>query len=109
MFALVVLFFCAIAAPMSWKKAQFQDRLVWCGWDINFSHDSIQLMSGKLAKRLLSKASRFRSWLAPLYALPVQCAPYHLRRGQRFEPARVVTSKRSLACQAFGSQKDASS
>ena len=37
MFALVVLFFCAIAAPMSWKKAQFQDRLVWCGWEINFS------------------------------------------------------------------------
>ena len=50
MFALVVLFFCAIAAPMCWKKARFLDRLVWCGWDINFSHDSIQLMSGKLAK-----------------------------------------------------------
>ena len=33
MFALVVLFFCAIAAPISWKKAQFQDSLVWCGWE----------------------------------------------------------------------------
>ena len=28
MFALVVLFFCAIAAPISWKKAQFQDSLI---------------------------------------------------------------------------------
>ena len=37
MFALVVLFFCAIAAPISWKKAQFQDSLIWCGWEINFA------------------------------------------------------------------------
>ena len=50
MFALVVLFFCAIAAPISWKKVQFQDSLVWCGWEINFSHDTTQLMSAKLAK-----------------------------------------------------------
>ena len=48
MFALVVLFFCAIVAPISWKKAQFQDSLVWCGWEINFSHDTIQLVSAKL-------------------------------------------------------------
>ena len=48
--SLVVLFFCAIAAPISWKKAQFQDSLVWCGWEINFSHDTIQLVSAKLAK-----------------------------------------------------------
>ena len=45
MFAFVVLFFCAIAAPISWKKAQFQDSLIWCGWEINFSHDTIQLVS----------------------------------------------------------------
>ena len=50
MFALVVLFFCAIAAPISWKKAQFQDSLIWCGWEINFSHDAIQLVSAKLMK-----------------------------------------------------------
>ena len=50
MFALVVLFFCAIAAPISWKEVQFQDSLVWCGWEIHFSHDTIQLMSSKLAK-----------------------------------------------------------
>ena len=50
MFALVVLFFCAIAAQISWKKAQFQDSLVWCGWEINFSHDTIQLVSAKLTK-----------------------------------------------------------
>ena len=48
MFALAVLFFCTIAAPISWKKAQFQDSLVWCGWEINFSHDTIQLVSAKL-------------------------------------------------------------
>ena len=50
MFALVVLFFCAIAAPISWKKAQFQDSLVWCGWEINFSRNTIQLVSAKLTK-----------------------------------------------------------
>ena len=50
MFALVVLFFCAIATPISWKKAQFQDSLIWCGWEINFSHDTIQLVSAKLMK-----------------------------------------------------------
>ena len=42
--------FCAIVAPISWKKAQFQDSLVWCGWEINFSHDTIQLVSAKLTK-----------------------------------------------------------
>ena len=42
--------FIAIAAPISWKKVQFQDSLVWCGWEINFSHDTIQLMSSKLGK-----------------------------------------------------------
>ena len=50
MFALVVLFFCAIAAPISWKKAQFQGSLIWCGWEINFSNNTIQLMSAKLTK-----------------------------------------------------------
>ena len=91
MFALV-LFFCAIAAPISWKKAQFQGSLIWCGWEINFSHDTIQLMSAKLtkldalikallgSKRVLRKtleqcliwatsiALHLRSWLAPLYS-----------------------------------------
>ena len=93
MFALGVLFSCAIAAPMCCKKAQFQDRLAWCG--INFSHESIQLVSSKLAKfaswikALLSQkqvlrktleqrvglliwatsfALHLRSWLAPLSA-----------------------------------------
>ena len=40
MFALVALFFCAVAAPISWKKAQFQDCLVWCGLEINFATPS---------------------------------------------------------------------
>ena len=94
-FALVALFFCAIAAPISWKKAQFQDCLVWCGWEINLAHDTIQLMQTKLVKleeliaALLGKrkvlrktleqciglliwatsiALHLRSWMAPLYA-----------------------------------------
>ena len=43
------------------KKAQFQDRLVWCGWD-----DSIQLMSAKLAglvEALLSQKQVVRKTL----------------------------------------------
>ena len=39
----VLLFFCAIAA-------QFQDCLAWCGWEMNFAHDTIQLMQTKLVK-----------------------------------------------------------
>ena len=80
MFALVVLFFCAIATPISWKRAR-------CGWEINFSHDTIQLVSAKLTKldalikallgsrRVLRKKLEqciglliWRSWLAPLYS-----------------------------------------
>ena len=68
---------------------------MWCGWEINFSHDTIQLVSAKLmkldalikallgSKRVLRKtleqciglliwatsiALRLRSWLAPLYS-----------------------------------------
>ena len=32
------------------EKGQFQDSLVWCGWEINFSRDTIQLVSAKLTK-----------------------------------------------------------
>ena len=89
------LFFCALAAPIFWKKAQFQDCLVWCGWEINFAHDPIQLMQTKLVmfeeliaallgkRKVLCKtleqrigllvwatsvALHLRSWMAPLYA-----------------------------------------
>ena len=85
----------SVAAPIFWKKAQFQDCLVRCGWEINFAHDTIQLMKTKLVKledlitTLLGKrkvlrktlqqciglliwatsiALHLRSWMAPLYA-----------------------------------------
>ena len=87
MLTMVVLFFCAISAPISWKKTRF----VWCGWKINFAHDTIQLMSSScqswmpgsqafwIAKKCFAKrielliwatsvALHLRSWLAPLYS-----------------------------------------
>ena len=24
----------------SWKKAQFQDQINWCGWSVHFGHDT---------------------------------------------------------------------
>ena len=39
-FALIVIFFAAINAPISWKKVQFQNCLTWCGWSINFYRET---------------------------------------------------------------------
>ena len=74
---------------------KFQDCLAWCGWEINFAHDTIQLMKTKLVKledlittpldkrKVLRKtleqciglliwatsiALHLRPWMAPLYA-----------------------------------------
>ena len=47
--AIMAIFFCAISAPISWKKAQFQDQINWCGWSVHFGHDTIHLMEAKLA------------------------------------------------------------
>ena len=47
---LIVIFLQAINAPISWKKAQFQDDITWCGWTINFRFDTIQLTQAKIAK-----------------------------------------------------------
>ena len=132
MFALVVLFFCAIAAPISWKKAQFQDSLVWCGWEINFSHDTIQLVSAKLTKldalikSLLgnrrvprktleqciglliwatSIALHLRSWLAPLYSdLNSPPGSMHLIPPQLWSAFRASLNKDLKTSQACGSQ-----
>ena len=52
MFALVALFFCA---PISWKKA-----IVWCGWEINFAHDTIQLMQLVKLEELISQGTHSR-------------------------------------------------
>ena len=91
--ALVVIFFAAIIAPISWKKVQFQYCLTWCGWSLNFSLETIDLtplktlklkeqlfallrskrIKGKLLEQVLriwatSLSLELRSWLAPLYA-----------------------------------------
>ena len=47
---LIVIFLQAINAPISWKKAQFQDAITWCGWAVNFRLDTIQLTQAKIAK-----------------------------------------------------------
>ena len=92
--ALMVMFFAAISAPISWKKVQFQDSLTWCGWRINFLHETIELTpektiklkgqlhellkAGKVKRKLLeqvlglliwatSLSPELRPWLAPLY------------------------------------------
>ena len=77
MFALMVLFFCAIAAPISWKKAQFQDSLIWCGWEINFSHDTIQLVSAKLTSWTLDQSTAGKQTGAPKNTRTVH-RPAHL-------------------------------
>ena len=90
----MVMFFAAISAPISWKKVQFQNNLTWCGWRINFLHETIEiapektiklqgqlhelLKAGKVKRKLLeqvlglliwatSLSPELRSWLAPLY------------------------------------------
>ena len=50
--AIAIIFFSAIGAQMSWKKAQLQDNITWCGWDLNFAMDTIQLTQNKLDKLL---------------------------------------------------------
>ena len=48
--ALMVMFFAAISAPILWKKVQFQNGLTWCGWRINFLHETIELTPEKTLK-----------------------------------------------------------
>ena len=93
--ALIVIFFAAVSAPISWKKVQFQNCLTWCGWSINFLLETIELTplktlklkeqlrallrSKRIKRKLLeqvlglliwatSLSLELRSWLAPLYA-----------------------------------------
>ena len=47
---LLVIYFQAILAPMSWKKAQFGDAISWCGWDFHFDVDIVALTAAKLRK-----------------------------------------------------------
>ena len=48
--ALLIIFMQVINAPISWKKAQCQACITWCGWDVNFDYDTIQLTKGKISK-----------------------------------------------------------
>ena len=59
------MFFAAISAPILWKKVQFQNGLTWCGWRINFLHETIELTPEKTLKlkgqlRELLKAGRVK-------------------------------------------------
>ena len=60
--ALMVMFFAAISAPISWKKVQFQDNLTWCGWRINFLHETIELTPEKnyQIERTVARAAQSR-------------------------------------------------
>ena len=50
LFAIMIIFFAAINAPMSWKKAQFAQAINWCGWTVDFELGAIQLIGNKLTK-----------------------------------------------------------
>ena len=48
--ALTVALFGALNASISWKKAQFSQHVVWCGWKFCFASESVQLVAHKMAK-----------------------------------------------------------
>ncbi len=48
--ALMVIFMQVINAPISWKKAQCEACIQWCGWEINFDYDTIKLSQNKISK-----------------------------------------------------------
>ena len=50
LFAIMIIFFASVSAPMSWKKAQFAQAINWCGWTVDFEMDTIQLIGDKLTK-----------------------------------------------------------
>ena len=50
LFAIMIIFFAATNAPMTWKKAQFAQAINWCGWTVDFEMDTIQLIGNKLTK-----------------------------------------------------------
>ena len=72
----------AISAPISWKMVQFQDALTWCGWNINFNLETIELTpvktmkliqqlrmllkSGKVKRKLLEQALGLLIWATSL-------------------------------------------
>ena len=49
---IMVIFMQVINAPISWKKAQWEACIQWCGWEINFDYDTIKLSQTKILKLL---------------------------------------------------------
>ena len=49
---IMVIFMQVINAPIGWKKAQCEACVQWCGWEINFDHDTIKLSQTKILKLL---------------------------------------------------------
>ena len=49
---IMVIFMQVINAPISWKKAQCEACIQWCGWEINFDYDTIKLSQNKILKLL---------------------------------------------------------
>ena len=45
---IMVLFMQVVNAPISWKKAQCKACIQWCGWEVNFDHDTIKLSQSKI-------------------------------------------------------------
>ena len=48
--ALVIAWLAAIEAPISWRKAQLGQQILWCGWTFNFAQETVHLTAEKLAK-----------------------------------------------------------
>ena len=72
LFAIMIIFFAAIHAPMSWKKDEFAKSINWCGWTIGFKLDTIQLIGNKLTKLLKGRSTlcRHRSFCVCLGCVP---------------------------------------
>ena len=48
--AFVVAYLSLIGAPISWKKASFGPRIIWCGWQFCFRTETVCLAQPKLDK-----------------------------------------------------------
>ena len=48
--ALIVALLAALHAPICWKKAQFGNKVTWCGWRFCTATETIELIASKLTK-----------------------------------------------------------
>ena len=85
--ALSVVFFAAISAPISCKKVHFQEALTWCGWNMYFSLETIELTPVKTMKlieqlRVLLKSGKVkRKLLAQVLGLLIWATSLSLEQG----------------------------